>query len=192
MSMIKRGLVALSLCLAVVAISTPAHAEGNVNLSLGQRSLDENDYDPVDQQMFFGGTVDFSVDWPVDLAGGLYFSRKQDSIGGTDVTASVAEMTFGVLKTWDVATNMHPFVGGGLGIVRASAEIDDGFFNVKEDDTAPALYTEGGVYWRLTNAFNLGVSGRFTTAPGIEFAGEEFDTTYFQLGLLAGWAFGQK
>lgn len=192
MSMIKRGLQAFLLGLVVVMISTPALAEGNVNLSLGQRSLDENDFDPVDQQMFVGGTVDFNVDWPVNLAGGLYFSQKSDSIGGTDVSASVAEVTFGVLKTWSVGTNTHPFFGGGLGIVRASAEIDDGFFDAKEDDTSPALYTEGGVYWRLTNAFNLGVSGRFMTAPGIEFAGEDFDTTYFQLGLLAGWAWGQK
>ena len=192
MDMMKRGLQAFSLCLAIAAIATPALAEGNVNLSLGQRSLDENDYQPVDEQTYFGGTMDFNVDWPVNLAGGLYFSRKSDSIGDTDVTASVAEVTFGVMKTWDVASNMHPFVGGGLGVVRASAEIEDEFFSQKEDDMSPSFYTEGGVYWRLNNSFNLGLNARFTSAPGIEFAGTEFDTSYFQIGLLAGWAWGQN
>ncbi len=188
----KRALTVFSLCLAVALISTPAlAAEGNVNFSLGQRSLDSNDFEPVDQQTFLGVNVDWDMDWPVNLAGGLYFSSEEDSIGTTDVTASIIEATFGVMKTWKTNGIMHPFIGGGLGFVQVEAEIDDPLVGgFKEDDTAPALYTEGGVYWRLGSAFNLGVSGRFMTAPGIEIAGEKFDTTYFQVGLMAGFGFG--
>jgi len=192
METMKRALTALSLCCLAVLFSTPAMAEGNINFAIGQRSLDENDYQPVDEQTFFGLTADFKKDWPVDLAGGLYFSSKSDEIAGTEVSASVIEATFGVMKTWGDNSNMHPFLGGGLGIVQAKAEINDGFFSIEEDDTAPAAYAEGGIYWTLNRTFNLGVSGRFMTAPGIEFAGQDFDTTYFQLGLLAGWAWGTK
>jgi opacity protein-like surface antigen len=184
----------LSLGLAALLISTPAMADGNINLALGQRSLDEGDYAPVDEQPFFGVTADFKKDWPVDLAGGLYFSSKSDSIGDVEVSASLIEATFGVMKTWNLGSNMHPFLGGGAGLVRAKAEIEDEFFgsSVSEDDIAPAFYTEGGVYWTLNNSFNLGLTGRFMTAPGMELAGDSFDTTYFQVGVLAGWAWSSR
>ena len=187
----KRALNVFSLFLALALITTPVLAGGNVNMALGQRALNESDYDPVDQQPFVGATVDFDVDWPINLAGGLYFSSKDDSISGTDVNASLVEATFGVMKTWEPAGRIRPFVGGGLGIVRVEAEVD-GPFSMDEDDTGAGLYSEGGVYWKLTPAFNLGVHGRFMTAPGIELAGESFDTSYFQVGLLAGWAFSNK
>jgi hypothetical protein len=29
-------------------------------------------------------------------------------------------------------------------------------------------------------------------APGTELEGQDFDTNYFQIGLLAGWAWGTK
>ena len=188
----KRALNVLSLFLALALITTPALAgSGNINAALGQRALNESDYDPVDQQPFLGATVDWDVDWPVDLAGGLYFSSKEDSISSTDVTASLVEATFGVMKTWEPAGRIRPFIGGGLGFVRVEAEVD-GPLSMDEDDTGAALYSEGGVYWKLTPAFNLGVHGRFMTAPGIELAGESFDTSYFQVGLLAGWAWSTK
>ncbi|MGH9870356.1 MAG: hypothetical protein ACREAA_19645 [Candidatus Polarisedimenticolia bacterium] len=188
----KRALTALSLCCLAVLFTTPAMAEGNINFAIGQRSFDSNDYGPVDEQTFFGATADFKKDWPVDLAAGLYFSSKSDEVAGIEVSASVIEATFGVMKTWEVNSIMHPFVGGGVGIVKAEAEIDDGFFGVQADDTAPAFYAEGGIYWTLNRTFNLGVSGRYMNAMGIEFEGEEFDTKYLQIGVLAGFAWGQK
>jgi len=189
----KKALNVLSLCLAVALISTPALAGGNLNFSLGQRSLDSNDYEPVDDQTYIGATIDWdNMEWPVNLAGGLYFSSEEESIGSTDVTASIIEATFGVMKTWGEGKTMHPFLGGGLGVVRVEAEIDDPLISAKEDDTGAAFYTEGGIYWSLSQAFNLGVSGRFMTAPSIEIAGEDFDTTYFQVGILAGWAFSKN
>ena len=188
----KKALSALSLCLAVALISTPALADGNLNFSLGQRSLDDNDFAPVDDQTYFGATLDWDMSWPVNLAGSLYYSKDEDSIGSTDLSARVIEATFGIQKTWGETSNMHPFLGGGLGIVNVEAEIDDPLFgSASEDDTAPALYTEGGIYWTLSHSFNLGVSGRFMTAPGVEIAGEDFNTSYFQVGILAGWAFSK-
>ncbi len=193
MDTMKRVLQLLSLCVAVALISTPALASGNINLALGQRALDDSDFGPVDEQFFFGASVDWDMEWPVNLAGGLYFSSEDDSIGTTDISASVTEITFGVMKNWESHGRMHPFVGGGLGIVQVSAEIDDPTAgSLSEDDTAPALYTEGGVYWRIGHAFNLGVHGRYMMAPGIEIAGSDFDTNYFQVGLLAGWSWGTK
>ena len=195
MEKLRNPLKVLALCLAVVLVTSLVLAAGNINFALGQRSLDNSDYDPVDQQTFFGASVDWdNMEWPVSLAGGLYFSQKSDSISSSvDVTASVTEATFGVIKSWHPHGTMTPYVGGGLGIVHVNAEVDaPGTTGFDASDTAAALYSEGGIYWRMGSAFNLGVHARYMMAPGTELEGEDFDTNYFQIGLLAGWAWGTR
>lgn len=176
-----------ALCLTLALISTPALADGNINFALGGRTLGESDIDPVDDQPFLGATATFLMEnWPVDLAAGFYMSSESDTISSVDVSASVMEATFGVMKTWSFGT-MHPFVGGGAGLVRVHAKVESGPFSLDEDDMSPALYGEGGVYWRVGTAFNVGVSGRFMRASDVTLGGESFDSDYFQIGVLAGW-----
>lgn len=182
----------LAACVALALAGTPALANGNVNFSLGNRSLDNSDYEPVDEQTFIGATVDWSVsNWPVNLAAGLYRSTENDSIQGVDIEVTLTEVSFGAMYTWDVMGNMHPFTGAGLTYMQAEAEIG-GPFNISEDDTGMGFYAEGGVYWRLGEMFNLGAQGRFNRGAKHSLGGEDIDSDYFQLGILAGFGFGNK
>lgn len=71
--------VALMLCFA----SANANAwTGNVNAFLGQKTLEENDWAPLDKQGEFGVLVDFrQPDWPVSIA--LDFLGSYDEATGT-------------------------------------------------------------------------------------------------------------
>jgi len=187
----KRVLAAA--CVAVALCGVPAFAGGNVNFSLGNRSLDDNATAPLDEQTFVGGYMDFQIkDWPVDLSGGLYRSSKSDSDQGIDVEATITEVSFGAIKNWSVLGNMHPFAGGGISVVKVEAEVSDGFFTAKADDTNLSAYAEGGVYWTLANVMNLGVQGRFTRGSGADLDGASFDPDYFQVGVIAGFGWGKK
>src|SRR5262245_63320434 len=97
-----RKLLLVASCTVIALGATPVLAAiGNVNFSLDERSLDQSDYAPVDEQPFFGATADFKMnDWPVDLACGIYRSTKSDSISTFDVRATITELSFGVMKTW--------------------------------------------------------------------------------------------
>lgn len=188
----SRKLNLLAACLALALAGTPVLADGNVNFTLGSRTLDENDFEPVDTQTFIGAEVDFAIsDWPINLAGGIYRSTKSDSIGSADVEATITEVSFGAMKTWDVMGNMHPFVGGGLSMVQVEAEADAGGVSTSDDDTGTAFYAEGGVYWRLGSAMNLGAHGRFNRGSSHDIGGGDIDSDYFQIGVLAGFAFGR-
>ena len=179
-------------CMALALCSVPAFAGGNVNFSLGDRSLDSSATAPVDDQTFIGGYMDFQVkDWPVNLAGGLYRSWKSDSLNGVDVDASITELSFGAIKNWTVMGNMHPFAGGGLSMVKVEAQVSDGIFTEKADDTNMAAYAEGGVYWTLHDVMNLGVHGRFSRGSSATLNGANFDADYFQVGVLAGFGWGK-
>lgn len=190
--MLKRLFMAVT-CAAIALCATPVLADGNVNFSLGQRSLNESDLEPVDEQPFVGVTADFKMeDWPIDLAGGLYRSTKEESVGSLDVRATITELSFGVMKTWNVSGNMHPFAGGGLALVNVEAEVGSPFGSVDDDDNSTALYAEGGVYWRVGSMLNLGVHGRFNKASDVSVGGGEIDSDYFQVGVLAGFGWGAK
>ncbi len=189
----SRKMNLLAACVALLLAGTPALAGGNVNFSLGSRSMNESDLEPVDEQTFIGAYVDFAVsDWPIDLAGGIYRSTESDSAGPFDISVTITELSFGAMKTWQFAGNMHPFAGGGLSIVQAEAEVDTGTVSTDESDTAAAMYAEGGVYWRLGSAMNLGAHARFNRGASHGFDGAEVDSDYFQVGVLAGFAWNTK
>lgn len=189
--MLKRMLL-LAACAAVALGGTPALAGGNVNFTLGNRTLNQDNYGPLDEQPFIGGYAEFPVmAWPVDLSAGVYRSTKDDTVSGFDVSATITEVSFGAMKTWNVMGNMYPFAGGGLSMVKVSAEVDTGSGTASADDTSGAYYAEGGVYWRMGEVFNLGVHGRFNRGSKINLEGANFNSDYFQVGVLAGFGFGK-
>jgi hypothetical protein len=179
----------LAISMAAVAF---AQAEGNANFFLGGRIMDEADWEPVDTPLASGVTVDFNIaDWPINIAVGLYASNDDDRmlVGSTDVdfTGTFFELSVGVLKSWEVAGILRPFVGGGLVALNAEKEAGLPGGVRKDDDTSGAVYGEGGVYWRLGETLNIGVSSRVVVGTDITLGDEEFKADYFQAGLLLGW-----
>ena len=186
----RKSLLGLMLILAMAAAATPALAEGNANFVLGLRWLDEDDWEPVEEQGVFGVTVDFGKnDWPVNLAAGLMISGKEEDVGALDLTGTISELSFGVLKTWEKGSDgkTRPFFGGGLSFLSAEIEIDGPGGSVSEDDNSGAIYAQGGVYWRIGSRFNIGGDVRVLFGSDLEALGIEGDADYFQLGLLLGW-----
>ncbi len=183
----RQILMYAGLVLALVAAATPALADGNANFVLGGRAFDENDWEPVDEHGVFGVTVDFGQDdWPINLAAGFMASGSEEDEGVFDLTATVAELSFGVLKTWKEGS-VRPFVGGGLAAVAAELEIEGPGGDVSADDTSGAIYAQGGVYWRIGSRFNIGGDVRVLFGSDFEEDGVEADADYFQIGLLLGW-----
>ena len=173
--------------LAMVAAATPALAEGNANFVLGGRWLDEDEWEPVEEQGVFGVTVDFGkASWPVHLAAGFMVSSKDEDEGAVDITGTVSELSFGVLKLWEEG-NVHPYVGGGLAAVSGEVEVEGPGGDASADASSGAIYAQGGVFWRIGRRFNIGGDVRVLFGSDLEDDGFERDADYFQLGLLLGW-----
>lgn len=132
---------------------------------------------------------------------------------GQDLMQSTYELDVGVRKIWQVG-KARPFVGGGLAIVSGRQEaylasaidipdipglpdlpdfgtiIDPGDLAlgpiVYETDASPGFWIDGGIFWRLTKRFNLGLEARYSQAEldllerGVQAGGAHF-------GLLLGW-----
>ena len=123
--------VAIFVTIALFAVS--GTAETNINLLLGGKSLDSEDWPIGDKQASFGIMTTFGPEsWPVQIAidsinngsfeEGFRLSIPDgEDIRGRDRVQSSGELDLGVRKTWQRG-KMRPYVGGGVGLMWARQE----------------------------------------------------------------------
>lgn len=190
-----------AICLLVVGaacILPPASQAqgwtGNVNALIGTKMLDDDDWEPVEEQDQLGVLVDFRpTAWPVNLAIDLLRSEDDASVSGIiGVDAEITEVDLGVRKHWDRWSLLRPYIGGGLAYVSADLEVSvdlpPPFGPEREpfDDSAFGLWINGGVYWSLRDAFNVGIDLRYSDAD-VSFAGVDANAGGVHAGLLLGY-----
>ncbi len=159
---------------------------------LGELSLDQGDYEPVEDQSSFG--IEFSDELPGSWAGyelGVKGSYDSADVGVFDVNGSTTELYGGVVKnfgSWPV----RPFVGLGLSIISVRLEVENvGFFGFgdSEDDSSLAGYFHAGVVWDITDGFFVGVDGRVLFGSDISLGGFETDADYEEFAFLVGFSY---
>lgn len=188
---------ALLLGAAAVVASLPASpllAAGNVNFSVALRSLDDEEWAPLSDQIAFGGNADFDVaDWPVRLAFALHFSDKSRRFGQRELQVGFTDLSGGVIYPWDTRGPVTPYVGGSLSVVLVDVDtvlfnpISQQIFTDDESDLSLGILFQGGFVVRLGEQFNLGLDTRIMMGTDVELSGRDTDADYFQTGVLAGW-----
>ncbi|HET6372066.1 MAG TPA: hypothetical protein VFG76_02085 [Candidatus Polarisedimenticolia bacterium] len=178
------------ICVASFGPVMAGSTSGNVNFIPGVKMLDEDDWSPVEDQGAIGVNVAWGKrTWPVQLVVDYIFSagkEEEDLLGvNVDLKALTAEVGFGIQKTWDLSRT-HPYIGGGLNMVIAQAEVEGGGTSVTENDISPGAWVGGGVFWRLGSRFNLGVAGRLSRAT-VTLAEEDVEAGGLSYGLILGW-----
>lgn len=187
----------LALALSLLALApahgtpspTPALTPEEYELShqqitfyLGGRTLDEQDFEPVERHGVFG--IEYS-DQPegsaVGFEVGLQLSYDEDDFGGADVEAALGEVYGGVCKRFG-SGRLRPVLGGGLSLL--TAMIDVGGFD--DHDSSLAGYVHGGLGLAVGSNLSLGLDARYLFGSELDFGGAEGDADYFQLALFLG------
>ena len=159
---------------------------GNVNFFLGQKTLEENDWAPVDKQAEFGVLVDFKQqNWPVSIALDFLGSTDEATESGVNIEGTTSEFDVGVRKIWAVAgSSIRPYIGGGLAFINAEFKATN--FPVSDDDNGTGIWLNGGVYWTLGQHFNLGLDLRYSQADVTVF-GVDVDAGGTHAGIILGY-----
>jgi opacity protein-like surface antigen len=171
-----------------------AHAygwTGNLNVFLGQKALDEEDFEPLDEQTQFGLLLDFKKEnWPVSFA--IDYLSSSDDITENDpftglgmaIEVSTTELDVGLRKIFDGSeSRLKPYIGGGIALIDVEIEASVmGFLSGTVEDDATGYWLNGGVYWTLGEGFNIGVDLRYSSAD-VE---GELDIGGTHLGLILG------
>lgn len=186
------ALALLPACAATTPSAPQAYAEASrqrIAILLGQRSLDEDDFAPVENQGLFG--IEFSDGGPTDGVGfeaGLTGSSDSDDaflpgVGTVDVESSVGELYVGVRKEFQ-GSGVRPYVGAGVSM--SQVEINVG--PASEDDNAFGLYLHGGLLLPFNDRFALLLDARARFGEDYRIAGVDGNADFFALAL--GFAFG--
>jgi opacity protein-like surface antigen len=169
------------------AYAAGSYGTGNLNLLLGQKSMD-GDWDPVDDQGEIGVLFDYRErNWPISLAVEILGSSDDKSYSNGDVEGSTTEICIGVKKIWDIRNfPLKPFVGGGVAYI--NAEIDDNYpaVSYSDDDSAIGFWLEGGFYATLSQHFNLGLILRISRAE-VTLFGDDMEAGGDHIGLILGY-----
>ncbi|MCJ7765773.1 MAG: porin family protein [Thiovulaceae bacterium] len=160
----KRLLVAGLIAAMPMALMAEGGTTGNVNLLIGQKTLDKDDWERFDKQAEIGVMFDIGgKDWPVNFALDMLVSGDEETISGVDVDASTAEMDIGIRKSF-LDGNLHPYVGGGLALIQANIEGTQSGVTVSDDDTGVGVWVSGGLYYSIIEHINVGLDLRYSHA----------------------------
>lgn len=199
--MLKKHIIAVlamgSLLLSASVVSAQDQWTGNMNLFLGQKNLDKDDWEPVEEQGEFGIELDFrKKDWPVSIAIDILSSSADDSVTvfdplfgfvTVDVEGKTSEFNVGVRKIWEEHPTVRPFIGGGLSFIRAEMEVTiPGFGSASDSDTGVGIWLGGGIYLTMAEHFNLGVELKYSDA-NVTIADVDGTAGGTHFGLLAGY-----
>ena len=172
----KMNLIFIALTILIL-FPTSAFCEtwtGNINLLFGQKELEKDDWEPLEEQTEIGIALDFKEkSWPVSFA--VEFLHSQDDenesfnipgVGTVRAKLDGSTTEFAVGLRWIIEANsvVNFFISGGLAYINAELEIDIDDYSDSEDDSAFGYWCGAGLYFTLAKHFNVGAQVRYSDA----------------------------
>jgi opacity protein-like surface antigen len=189
MNSLRRLAPFLALGCLWTSLAVPAHADwnGDLNVVLGAKRLDEDPWKPIDSQPSFGLMFDGrQPDWPLNLALDIYHSSDQGTAGGVTRDGSTTEINPGMRKIWRAGGSLRPFVGVGSSFVRASLKDSSaGVPSRSDSDWGAGVWISGGLYWTLARSLNIGFNLKYSSAK-VTLLDQRFDAGGRFFGTLIG------
>ena|SRR5688572_13798655 len=155
-----------------------------LDVSVAARSFDG--FDPVEDQTAFG--LEYVAERPGDDFGwafGVSYSSEDDG----ELESEVFDASLGLRRTFDVSQVAHPYVGLGVTLLTAQAEVDTASGSSSDQDVAPGFHLRLGSLFDVTERFHLGFDARWVFGAGIDLDNLKGDGDSVQLALVAGFSF---
>jgi opacity protein-like surface antigen len=146
--------------------------ERHLTLLLGERQLDDDEWDPVEDQLAGGVIFDASdTDTGNGFEVGMSYSQDDDEVGPVDVDGNVFDVFAGYRYTFDLdeddvddpddfSDDVHPYLAAGGAIVRGEVEVDTPGGDDSDDDISPGAYIRAGIGFDVGEDVRLGVDYR--------------------------------
>jgi hypothetical protein len=188
----SKPLSGAALALALALPFSVAHAETGTNLNLiaGQKYLDEDDWEPADEQTSFGITVDHEPE-------GWWLGAKMGAFNGTDTaTTSTARLTsdtweffFGPNKVIKIpGIPVRVYAGAGYAYMTAMAKVQDSSGTARGTGAGSGYWASTGAFITLADQINLGVHARHSSAE-VSINGVDVDAGGNSFGAILGFHF---
>ena len=193
------------LCVLLLALlpACQAPVDRQMHIIVGVRQLDDDDWDPVDQQFTLGidsvhivkGREGVRIGAEYGIALAHSGEEEVPGVPGVDVSAFSIEGHFGVrLMPPGDAKDVTPYIGLGLAVQHMLLEFDGPGGNLEFTDTAVAPYIHIGVDVPTGDgSLTWGADIRFLMGSDFEASDQgatlDGDADYVQFALTMGWTF---
>ena len=170
-----------------------------LDLYLGGRSFDHNDWHPVEDQGMIGlEFVHEGRDSPCGFEVAVFASEDDEHVflpafGRTvEVRGETEEFSMGLRKTFalEEGAPAHPYIGGGISGIHAEFKgVNASGLSTIDEDGSPGLYLHTGIDFDLSPNFLLGFNLRFLTLTDIKMFGVSGTADYAQFAIVMGFRF---
>ena len=174
--------VCLSVIIAVSVIGSGAYGQdqgewtGNINVLIGQKWLDKEDWEPVDKLFQIGVQTDFRpVEWPVSIAADLVHGWAEETVDmfvydpylgymtvPFNMEATGTEVHLGIRYIYEELQYLRPFIGVGPALMWATYEGSAYGYTVSDSDFTLGFWLGGGAYVTLAEHLNLGIQTKYS------------------------------
>jgi opacity protein-like surface antigen len=171
------------------AMSSPGNR--HATLMVGERSLDEDDWEPFDSPTVYG--VEFDESSPGSgngfEAGFFYTTDEDDDVAGK-VEVKTYEFYGGVRHTFRPGQGgLHPFVSAGLDLEHGRIKVTAPGVSEADGDLVVGAYARAGLLWDITERVRLGVDYRYLFAQDFNIFDSNLNSDYDQVTFSLGFAF---
>ena len=176
-----KATLALLIVVASAGCATYSKPKSAVNAFGGIRSVENSDFDDVDDPVVYGAELLIGLtNQGLGIEGGYARAEKEES--GFDLETD--ELYVGLRNTWNTDSTVQPYVGAGATWMDANASESGGF---DDDDSSAAAYARAGVGFQFQQ-FQIGVDARAMIGSDFEIDDEDTDLDYFQLLAFIGFS----
>ena len=167
---------------------------GRFQAHIGVRELtDDGLWAPVEDQTHFGVSWSGSDDGaPIAWDVGFSYSEDDGSrlVGGDVITArgSILELDVGALAVHD-AWRVQPYVGAGVSLLRAEADVRFAGDQVEDSDTTFGVYARAGLMIPFHGGEVVGIDVRRVFGADVELGGSDGDADGTIFALTFGYGF---
>jgi len=171
MHKINRRFQSYLLSAILAASASPALAASGFTVMYGNKSLDTDNWRPVESQQAAGFSIEFQgADWPVAMIAGYLSSEGSATMYGLGYTMKIkgttTEVSLGFRK-YLTENRIRPFIEAGLMRVTASLAIQTtGYYSgsAADNDTGSGFWLGAGINAMLSDAWSIGILGRMSSA----------------------------
>lgn len=182
---ITAGLIVVMLCGAAHAAKLP---ESNFSAFLGQKTLDDNDWEPVESQVEWGLIADLGrKDSVANLVISYLFSTDDSTQNGADFTGDTWELGLGIRKPFHLEAGFAPFIEFGAAYVDATLERSV-ISPAESSDSAFGLWGGLGINFAVGERVSVGALLRYTAAE-VTLLGADREAGGLHFGVTAGIGF---
>lgn len=188
----QRSFASINVGLIVVILGGAAHAatlpESNFSAFLGQKTLDDNDWEPVESQVEWGLIADLGrKDSVANLVISYLSSSDDSSRNGADFTGDTWELGLGIRKPFRLDAGFAPFIEFGAAYVDASLERSV-VSPAESSDSAFGIWGGLGINFAVGERVSVGALLRYTAAE-VTLLGADREAGGMHFGVTAGIGF---